>query len=355
MGWDPCTIDLSLINDCSNYIDVQIKSNNIMWRATGLYGFPQNQNKFLTCSIIEELAEAPQHQNWLLFGDFNIILHNDEKMGGNAYDHRLIERFRNTISRCNLQDLGYKGDIFTWTNRQEDHHHIRARLDRFLASEGWNNAFPAHQNHHLMRYGSDHCPILLDFDPNPVCRHRQQKNRVKKYEIIWTRHEDHINIVKQTWQQAYGNLHRKLATTLDSLHSWGQNQFGSIPNRIKSVQKELSQLNNNSDMQGITQQIHDKETELDKLLETEELWWSQRSRALSLQHGDRNTKFFHQKASQRRKKNKIDTIMDSNGETHSNPQTIENTLITHFETLFTSQATHNINLAVKGVKDKITS
>jgi hypothetical protein len=121
------------------------------------------------------------------------------------------------------------------------------------------------------------------------------------------------------------------------------------------VQKDLSQLNNNSDMQGITQQIHDKETELDKLLETEELWWSQRSRALWLQHGDRNTKFFHQKASQRRKKNKIDTIMDSNGETHSNPQTIENTLITHFETLFTSQATHNINLAVKGVKDKITS
>jgi hypothetical protein len=82
MGCDPCTIDLSLMNDCSNYIDVQIKSNNIMWRATGLYGFPQNQNKFLTCSIIEELAEAPQHQNWLLFGDFNIILHNDEKMGG---------------------------------------------------------------------------------------------------------------------------------------------------------------------------------------------------------------------------------------------------------------------------------
>jgi hypothetical protein len=47
--------------------------------------------------------------------------------------------------------------------------------------------------------------------------------------------------------------------------------------------------------------------------------------------------------------------MDSNGETHATPQTIENTLITHFETLFTSQATHNINLAMEGVKDKITS
>jgi hypothetical protein len=40
------------------------------------------------------------------------------------------------------------------------------------------------------------------------------------------------------------------------------------------------------------------------------MWWSQRAKALWLTHGDRNTKFFHQKASQRRRKNKIEAIKD---------------------------------------------
>jgi exonuclease III len=353
MGWNSCIIDVSLINACSNYIDVQIKSNNILWRATGIYGFPQNQNKFLTCNLIEELAEVTQHQNWLLFGDFNIILSNEEKMGGNAYDQRIMHRFRNAINNCNLQDLGYNGEIFTWNNRQEDHHHIRARLDRFLAYEGWCTAFPVHKNDHLMRYGSDHCPMLLVYDANPACRKIQRQSRGKKYEILWTRHENHVKIVKETWQQTYGNLPKKLALTLDNLHSRGHIQFGSIPKEIKKVQNELSQLNNSSDTRGMIQQIHDKEKELDTLLENEELWWSQCSRALWLQHGDMNTKFFHQKASQRRQRNKIDTIIDNNGVTHSDPQLIEDTLINHFKTLFTSQTTHNSNQATEVVKESM--
>ncbi|MCH81856.1 hypothetical protein A2U01_0002649, partial [Trifolium medium] len=148
--WNPCTIDLNIINEDFNYINMQINYNNITWRATGLYGFPQNQNKFLTCNLIDELARADQNPNWLLFGDFNIILSNEEKLGGNAIDPNLITIFRTTINRCNLQDLGYIGEIFTWNNRQESHNHIKARLDRFLASADWIHSFPNFQNTHLV-------------------------------------------------------------------------------------------------------------------------------------------------------------------------------------------------------------
>jgi hypothetical protein len=41
------------------------------------------------------------------------------------------------------------------------------------------------------------------------------------------------------------------------------------------------------------------------LLERDEIYWAQRSRANWLQHGDRNTSFFHNYASARRKKNSI--------------------------------------------------
>jgi predicted CoA-binding protein len=94
------------------------------------------------------------------------------------------------------------------------------------------------------------------------------------------------------------------------MNTWGQNQFGSIPQKIKKAQAELQDLNNNSDMADMMVQIQNKENELDKLLEKEEMWWSQRSRVQWLQHGDKNTKFFHQKASQRRQRNMIDAIQD---------------------------------------------
>jgi hypothetical protein len=107
-----------------------------------------------------------------------------------------------------------------------------------------------------------------------------------------------------------GNLTNKLQHTLTALHRWGQNIFGTLPRKIKHVQDELMNLNQIHGTQDLTQAIKEKEFELDKLLDGEEMWWKQRSRADWLQHGDKNTKFFHMKASQRKKRNTIKGIID---------------------------------------------
>lgn len=51
---------------------------------------------------------------------------------------------------------------------------------------------------------------------------------------------------------------------------------------------------------GILARIKRLQKKLDDLLESEERWWDQRSRATWLKHWDKNSKQFHQKASQRR-------------------------------------------------------
>lgn len=63
-----------------------------------------------------------------------------------------------------------------------------------------------------------------------------------------------------------------------------------------------------------TKRIRAARMELDRLYSEEEHFWAQRSRITWLKEGDRNTRFFHVRASHCRKKNWIEGIKNENGE-----------------------------------------
>ena len=56
-----------------------------------------------------------------------------------------------------------------------------------------------------------------------------------------------------------------------------------------------------------------KKKEINEVMLREEIMWNQRSRALWIKYGDRNTKFFHATANNRQRKNRIEGISDSEG------------------------------------------
>ena len=58
--------------------------------------------------------------------------------------------------------------------------------------------------------------------------------------------------------------------------------------------------------------IHAVKMELNKWLGIEEVMWQQRSRNSWLNAGDKNTTFFHTKASNQYQRNTISRILDSN-------------------------------------------
>lgn len=49
-----------------------------------------------------------------IIGDFNDIMVAGEKKGGCMQPRRLIEGFTVAVNDCQLLDLGFKGNMFTW-------------------------------------------------------------------------------------------------------------------------------------------------------------------------------------------------------------------------------------------------
>lgn len=68
---------------------------------------------------------------------------------------------REALVHNDLIDLSFSGYPSTWINNREAPFTIRERLDRVVATPGWNNHFPKAHVYHLSTRASDHSPILL--------------------------------------------------------------------------------------------------------------------------------------------------------------------------------------------------
>jgi hypothetical protein len=142
-------------NVCKHYIDVVIE-DVVSWRFTGIYGEPVWGQKHVTCEALRTLHGQAQLP-WLVLGDFNEILFNYEKEGGRPRSQRAMQDFDDSLKDCELEDMRYVGDLFTWIRGK-----FRERLDRGVVNDQWNNlfSFASLINSELTR--SDHRPLLVD-------------------------------------------------------------------------------------------------------------------------------------------------------------------------------------------------
>ena len=174
--------------------------------------------------------------------------------------------------------------------------------------------FPRYTNYHLLKFTSDHSPIMLEFWDKFVCRNNHnKKKKLIRFEEIWSHDKDNFKIVQKCWANSTGNSVHKNHEVLMQLHKWGSQKFEDLSYNINQMQIKLGNLKNVIPNTAIIHQIHETEKNLSDAMLQEEVWWAQRVKTQWLKYGDNNTKFFHFKASQRRKKNTIHSICDNQG------------------------------------------
>jgi hypothetical protein len=349
-------VSFTIVGYNNNMIDCYILCDNATnhWRATGIYGYPSQDSKILTCDLISNLNQTNTNENWLLFGDFNLIFNSNEKQGGRDTNLTTMNSAHATLNDCNLIDLCYHGDIFTWSNNQAGNHHIKERLDRFCATPNWITKFPRFTNYHLMNYGSDHSPILLVFGTNSDFRDdTKTKHQMKRFENFWTQDPECLQLIKATWKEEEGELHHKLNSVMNKIHHWSKAKHGSIPKEIKATQTSIQALRNDTPNSATISQIHKLENTLDGLFQKEEQWWAQRAKVQWLHHGDKNSSYFHFKATQRQRKNRINFITDTQGNKHTQNNKIQEVFNNYFTDLFTSSNPSDMQDSLQVVANRV--
>ena len=87
----------------------------------------------------------------------------------------------------------------------------------------------------------------------------------------------------------------------------------------------------------------------------EELMWRQRSRVQWLSKGDKNIHFFHQHASRRKKKNKIDRLVKPDGDFTDNPQELSSLARDFYSHLYESERMSGMENVLNTVARMVTS
>nr|POE77153.1 putative ribonuclease h protein [Quercus suber] len=159
---------------------------------------------------------------------------------------------------------------------------------------------------------------------------------------MWLKDDGCTKTIRSAWNSSSGPatmplIAKKIKKCGELLTEWSLQSFGCVRKQIEDKGKKLTKAE-----ESVALGVEDYEVvkrlkaELNELLDKESLMWQQRARTLFLKCGDRNTSYFHSKASHRFRRNKILGIRDSANAWCTDEKQIKDIASSYFLSLFAS-------------------
>lgn len=97
---------------------------------------------------------------------------------------------------------------------------------------------------------------------------------------------------------------------------WNKNVFGNVRKELYRLRKLLGKAKEEAIGSGNNNRIRQLKGDINVLLDREATMWSQRSHLLRARDGDKNTKYFHSRATKRYRRNLMVGIRDDQDRWH---------------------------------------
>ncbi|XP_071705051.1 uncharacterized protein [Rutidosis leptorrhynchoides] len=217
--WDPSCFHKNRVLSFNNVliVDGHLSGSSSPCYILNVYAPQERVAKRQLWSFISDFMSS-HPGNYMVFGDFNSVRSANERHGS-MFCSLSAADFNHFISSSRLIDYPLGGRAYTRYSKWCD---SRAKLDRFLISDGLVDFFPDLNGRVLPNLWSDHCPIILfndhvDYGPSPF-----------KLFSSWFNMSGFDKVVKDAW----------VNPALLSM-CMGKNPFVVFKDKLKFVKSEL--------------------------------------------------------------------------------------------------------------------
>ncbi|KAG7552255.1 Reverse transcriptase domain [Arabidopsis thaliana x Arabidopsis arenosa] len=287
--------------------------------------------------VLLATSSVVEGRPWMVMGDFNQTLNPEDHSANMSLNiGRKIREFRSCLLACDLFDLVFKGNTYTWWNKSGSRP-VAKKLDRILVNDEWNSLFPAA----FAVFGepdfSDHasCEVVLEAAVQKIKRPFRFFNFLLK-------NSDFIGLIRQHWYSlnitgsAMFRVSKKLKSLKPHIRSFSRDNYSDLEKRVVEAHSLVLQcqritLSNPSVLHASYELEATRKWHI--LAKAEESFFCQKSSVTWLLEGDSNTAYFHKMADMRKSLNTIHYLVNDNGERIESPENIKDHCSSYFESL----------------------
>ncbi|XP_060959313.1 uncharacterized protein LOC133030549 [Cannabis sativa] len=272
------------------YLSV-FKDGKYKFYATFLYAFNEDGGRI---ELWNELQQLVTKEEWVVLGDFNEILHKEERVGKKVKYKAAIE-FANCIEICHLEDLKASGNFYTWCNKRQDDERIYSKIDKVLVNEAWLDKLANSEAVFLTEGAFDRTQIVLTIYPEVLSGKKPFKNFK-----MWATHPQFPGILVK-----------------GELKGLNREAFSDIVAREAGMKHLFAEYQEGLQKDPFNEELQHKVKETTKAyIKTQKEMFAflqQKAKLTWINEGDENTSLFHNRIKVRRRQNRILSIETKEG------------------------------------------